>query len=90
MKFLLLIACVNALAPKLCIHCKHFIPYGVSAEFGKCAFYPIESDDHFLVTGTRPVKELEYRYCSTMRYNEMYCGKNGKHYEMKSFPTTFK
>jgi hypothetical protein len=84
MKWILfsLFAMTNALAPKLCIDCKHFIKNGVDDKFGKCAFYPIiEDDDDFLVTGKRNVKPIEYRYCSTMRSYERYCGKSGKHYK---------
>jgi hypothetical protein len=79
-----LFAMTSALAPKLCIDCKHFIKNGVRDEFGKCAFYPIVDDDNdilFLVTGKRVVKEIEYRYCSTMRNHEGYCGKSGKYYK---------
>ena len=71
--FLLFVA--NALTPKLCIHCKHFIG-NVKPIYGKCALFPYKEDD--LVTGN--FQETHYRYCSTVRSSERLCGKKGKHY----------
>ncbi len=81
MRWFLLFVVANALTPKFCIHCKHFIPDGaVSPEFGKCRSFPIRDvvDDYF-VTGKSNVKE-EYRYCSTARHYENLCGNYGKRF----------
>ena len=67
----LLFVVANALTPKLCIHCKHFIGNG------KCALFSYKEEDD-LVTGK--VQEIQYRYCSTARSSERLCGKKGKYY----------
>ena len=71
-----LFALTHALAPKLCIHCKHFIGNGKPI-FGKCALFSYKEEDD-LVTGT--VQETQNRYCSTARSSDRLCGKNGKYY----------
>lgn len=71
MRWILLFVVANALTPKLCIHCKHFIGNG------KCRFFSYKEDDD-LVTGK--VQETQYRYCSTARSSERLCGKKGKQY----------
>jgi hypothetical protein len=82
MKWLLatFIVVSNALTTRFCVHCKHFIPNGVSPEFGKCRAFPIrDTVDDYFVTGKSTVKE-EYRYCSTARNYENLCGNSGKRF----------
>ena len=78
MKWLLatLFALTHALAPKYCIHCKHFINQPNGPEYGKCRFFPKMEPDS-LVTGK---SAEDYRYCSTARTYENLCGKKGKYY----------
>ena len=68
----LLFVVANALTPKFCIHCKHFMNQPSGPEYGKYRFFPIGVD--YLVTG-----KSEYRYCSTARSFEDMCGKKGQH-----------
>ena len=70
----LLFVVVNALTPKLCIHCKHFMNQSSGPQ---CRFFSYKEEDD-LVTGT--VQETQYRYCSTARSSERLCGKKGKHF----------
>jgi hypothetical protein len=55
----------NAIAPKLCIDCKHFIKNGVYDEFGKCAFYPILDDNDFLSKMFHKRKRSNYLAAAT-------------------------
>ena len=66
----------HALAPKYCIHCKHFINRPNGPEYGKCRFFPYKEEPD-LVTGKIT---KDYHYCSTARTYENLCGKKGKHY----------
>lgn len=75
MRWILLFVVANALTPKLCIHCKHFINQPSGPQYGKCSFFPIGVD--CLVTGK---SAEDYRYCSTARSFENLCGKKGKRF----------
>ena len=71
--------------PKICIHCKYFIPDDISDVYGKCSFFPkIEKNNaNYLVTGNNDPSLLDYEYCSTARKYEDMCGKEGKKYKRK-------
>jgi len=70
-------------APKLCIHCKHFIPNKYNSKNGKCSFFPKENENvDFLVNGLHEKDEQEYYLCSSSRYDENKCGKMGKHFQL--------
>lgn len=79
---------VNATKPKFCVDCKFFrnsFFWGTS--FGKCSLFPINKDNEYntkyLVNGIKPVKNMDYSYCSTSRKYDDMCGKDGKFYEKK-------
>ena len=67
--------------PKLCINCKYFISDNQTNKYGKCSLFPNEYDKTtFLVNG---VSELNYLYCSSVRYQNDMCGQNAKFYKKK-------
>jgi hypothetical protein len=65
--------------PKICIHCKYFIPDNDNGKYGKCSFFPIR-DINFLVNG---INEEKYYYCSTSRDSNDMCGEEGKYYKKR-------
>ena len=74
---------VKQMKPKLCIHCKYFIPSNASGidKFGKCALFKTEEGKiDYLVTGET---EQKYYYCSTSRDSNDMCGEEGKYYKKK-------
>ena len=74
--FLLLcsLACVVSLE-NLCMNCKHFKNQFFSdKKFGKCALFPRERTDYYLVDGSSP--DVDNYYCSTAREFDEMCGKN--------------
>lgn len=76
-----------SLKPKFCADCKYFIPCETNlVQFGKCALskYDINKNDvSFLVSGIQIPLVTDYRYCSTMRFSDRLCGKEGKNYKKK-------
>ena len=69
----LLCVFANALTPKLCIQCKHFIHNPISPDFDTCLLFP--RPDNFATLHLE-----KYRYCSTAREFDHLCGKNGKYF----------
>lgn len=78
----------DPIKPKLCINCKFFKNnFILGSELGKCSLFPIiENNDYFLVNG---MKKFDYKYCSTLRENDNYCGKDGKLYKEKKIKLCF-
>jgi len=77
-----------SLKPKFCVDCKYFIPCETTnlVQYGKCSLskYDIDkNDENFLVSGIQVPLITQYRYCSTMRNYEDFCGKEGKKYKKK-------
>jgi hypothetical protein len=73
----------NQVTPKLCIDCKFYKRglFTISSEFGKCELFLKEKNtDYFLVNGKKD-NNIEHHYCSTARYSDRMCGKEGKFYE---------
>jgi len=69
--------------PKLCIHCKHFIPDNGNGKYGTCSLFPKkECQIDFLVNG---VNENSYYYCSTSREMGNMCGEEGKYYKKNRY-----
>lgn len=77
----LLVLSVNALRPKFCYNCRHFLPAENDGEaiFGKCAAFPVvvENKD-YLITGVKDSEIIDHRYCSSARTNDRMCGEEGK------------
>jgi len=80
----------NSMKPKLCVNCKFFKnEYIIFNRFGKCSLFPKDeepidkNDIHFLVDGTKNIKEIEYYFCSTARNYDDMCGKEGKRFQQK-------
>jgi len=73
----------NALTPKLCIRCKHFITNDIGHEFSRCTALPKRTyiDMNHLVTGKTTCKD-DYWYCSTARSSENLCGTSGKLFQL--------
>jgi hypothetical protein len=65
--------------PKLCIHCKYFIPDNEFIKYSKCSFFQ-KNDIDFLVNG---ISKENYHYCCVSREIENMCGKEGKYYKKK-------
>jgi hypothetical protein len=70
--------------PKLCINCKHFIPYidrNIKiGKFGKCKLFKKDQLNSFLVDGIDEYDD-DYYYCSTSRRINDMCGILASHYE---------
>ena len=58
MRFLLFVV-ANALTPKLCIHCKHFIG-NAKPIFGKCALFSYKEEDDLLNAEINLKKIIKY------------------------------
>lgn len=74
---------VKQMKPKLCIHCKYFIPDNDTGidKFGKCSLFETKKGKlNYLVSGKT---EEKYNYCSTSRYSNYMCGEEGKYYKKK-------
>jgi len=96
MNYVILIICsilfpvfsVKVTNPKLCIHCKHFIPDNDIGKFGKCSLFPKKGENAknnlFLINGIKDsysTIEENYYFCTTAReFNDM-CGEEGKLYK---------
>ena len=66
---------------KLCINCKYFITDNDNGKYAKCSlFSKDEGLINYLLNG---INENEYYYCSIVRGNEKYCGKEGTKYKKK-------
>lgn len=81
----------DPIKPKLCINCKFFKNnFIVGSAFGKCSLFPIfENNDSFLVNGINQIKKIDYKYCSILRENDNYCGRDGKLYKEKKIKLCF-
>jgi len=68
----------------LCIYCKHYKKHFLQdTKFGKCALFPIvTNDDSYLVNGVKSREVVNY-YCSTARGSDRMCGEEGKYFERK-------
>lgn len=87
----MLCSTANAVKPKLCVNCKHFVKfnYFTNNEFGRCKKFPKypkydENYIDFLVTGKNKDASIDdYHYCSTIRNDNGKCGLLGISYESK-------
>ncbi len=87
MKFLKALLFFTAVpqTPKYCIDCQHFMPNpNGNNKFGKCAAFPNEQVNHYLVIKEITVEDIDFRYCSTARNNDHLCGEKAKHYLPKT------
>jgi hypothetical protein len=89
MNFIVIIICsiilpilsLKQTKPKLCVNCKYFIPDNDNGKYAKCSLFQKEDGlINYLVNG---INENEYYFCSTLRSNKEYCGKEGTKYKRK-------
>ena len=75
----------NAIKPKLCVNCKHFITDNDTGKFGKCSLFIEKEKNNFymLVNGIRENKIIKYHFCAIARDREEMCGKEGKMHKSK-------
>ena len=71
--------------PKFCINCKHFISDSHTDKFGKCALFPKNINNYYLVDGITS-EYIDHMYCSTARSENNMCDKEGKMYKKKITP----
>lgn len=59
--------------------------------FGKCGAFPVvvENKD-YLITGVTESNTIDYRYCSSARFNEKMCGEEGKLHKRRYRKNTHK
>ena len=68
---------------KICKDCKFFIKHFLSEpKFGHCSKFPTEPTDTYLVDGISSL-QTGYYYCSTARFSQKMCGREGKYFEIK-------
>jgi len=68
---------------KICKDCKFFIKHFLAEpKFGHCSKFPTEPTNNYLVDGISSL-QTGYYYCSTARFSEKMCGREGKYFEIK-------
>lgn len=78
---------LKTVKPKLCIHCKHFIPDDNSDRYARCQFFPKgENEVYKLIDGNG--MNNDYYLCSIARNYEDMCGKQGTFYKKKRVKNT--
>ena len=73
---------LNTVKPKLCIHCKYFIPNVISDKYGKCNLFPREENEVYKLVDGNDMND-DYYYCSVVRNYKELCGKEGTFYKKK-------
>ena len=82
LSILLPVCSLKQIKPKLCIHCKFFIPDTDSDKFSKCSlFQKQEGKVLFLINGI--YQNEEFYFCSTARSSDNMCGEEGKCFAKK-------
>ena len=80
---------VESYKPKFCMNCKYLLRdniYPDDLTFAHCAKFPRKEDNDikYLISGDKITAVESFHYCSTLRKYDDKCGKEGKHYKLKS------
>jgi hypothetical protein len=64
---------------KMCANCKYFKKNYFSVNhLGKCALFPLEKTNRYLIDVPAIRTDADYIYCSIARESEYMCGKKGE------------
>ena len=83
------ITLVESYKPKFCVNCKYFLRDNIlpdTLKYAHCTKFPKKDQNEmeYLITGDKNKAVESFHYCNTARGRDDQCGKEGKHYRLKS------